>query len=222
MASGKLWSEFKAFAFKGNMIDLAVAVVIGGAFSTVITSLVKDVIMPSISYVTSAAAQAKETVEKVAVNASHSVGLTTPATLPATQASSQPTTLPATAPVVIAGPPPVVAAPAPPPPAPAPPPAEAKEASSDKAVDIDLKLGRINLGGFIASLINFVLVAFAVFIMIVKALGSVMKKVGGTPSPSEPTTKECGECLSIIPIKARRCAYCTAVQPPLPYNPTAG
>jgi len=43
-----LWQEFKAFAFKGNMIDLAVAVVIGGAFSKIIDSLVKNVIMPAV------------------------------------------------------------------------------------------------------------------------------------------------------------------------------
>ena len=47
----KLWDEFKAFAFKGNMIDLAIAVVIGTAFTAVINSLVKNVIMPLISYV---------------------------------------------------------------------------------------------------------------------------------------------------------------------------
>src|SRR3954470_12567414 len=47
-----LWSEFKNFAFKGNMIDLAVAVVIGAAFSKIIASLVSNVIMPLISYVT--------------------------------------------------------------------------------------------------------------------------------------------------------------------------
>ncbi len=47
----KLWDDFKAFAFKGNMIDLAIAVVIGTAFGAVVTSLVKDVIMPVIGHV---------------------------------------------------------------------------------------------------------------------------------------------------------------------------
>ena len=54
MKLSSLWQEFKAFAFKGNMIDLAVAVVIGAAFGAVINSLVKDIIMPSITYVTTA------------------------------------------------------------------------------------------------------------------------------------------------------------------------
>jgi large conductance mechanosensitive channel len=48
----KTWDEFKAFAFKGNMIDLAVGVIIGAAFGGVVTSLTKDVITPVISYVT--------------------------------------------------------------------------------------------------------------------------------------------------------------------------
>jgi len=41
----------------------------------------------------------------------------------------------------------------------------------------------------------------------------VMKKVGGEPAPSEPTTKECPKCLSLIPIKATKCAHCTADLP---------
>src|SRR5580704_13414342 len=50
---GKLWNEFKAFAFKGNMIDLAVAVVIGGAFGKIVTAMVNDIIMPIVGYATS-------------------------------------------------------------------------------------------------------------------------------------------------------------------------
>src|SRR5258706_2380248 len=49
--TGTLWGEFKNFAFKGNMIDLAVAVVLGAAFASVINSIVKNIIMPLISYV---------------------------------------------------------------------------------------------------------------------------------------------------------------------------
>ncbi len=48
----RLWQEFKVFALKGNMIDLAVAVVIGGAFGGVVNSMVKHVLMPILSYVT--------------------------------------------------------------------------------------------------------------------------------------------------------------------------
>jgi large conductance mechanosensitive channel len=50
----QLWKEFKGFALKGNVIDLAVAVVIGNAFGAVVNSLVKDVVMPLLSYVQSA------------------------------------------------------------------------------------------------------------------------------------------------------------------------
>ena len=74
--------------------------------------------------------------------------------------------------------------------------------------------GRLNLGNFLAALLNFVIIAFAVFVVIVKMLGGVMKRAGSTPAPSAPTTKECPECLSIIPIKARRCQNCTSQQPP--------
>ena len=48
MAKGKFWSEFKDFAMKGNVIDLAVGVVVGGAFGKIVTSLVNDVIMPCV------------------------------------------------------------------------------------------------------------------------------------------------------------------------------
>ena len=199
-----LWSEFKGFAFKGNMIDLAVAVVIGGAFGTVIKALVDDVIMPSVSYVVTAASTAAKTATDVAQEAGSKVGLAKgPSSQPATTQASD--TQPAPAPPAA-----VPAASAPPPPA---PPAEKPP---EKAVDFTWLIGRIKIGDFIGSLVNFVIIAFAVFIVIVKLLGSVMKKVGGTPKPSEPTTKECPECLSLIPLKAKRCAYCTAILPPVP------
>ena len=76
-----LWQEFKSFAFKGNMIDLAVAVVIGAAFSGVINSLVKDVIMPTVTYAvttaTTAATTAGNAIKETATKATESVGLTT-------------------------------------------------------------------------------------------------------------------------------------------------
>ena len=80
----------------------------------------------------------------------------------------------------------------------------------NKPVQLDWKIGPVNIGNFIAELLNFILIALAVFVTIVKLLGSVMKKVGGTPKPEEPTTRECPFCLSVIPIKARKCAHCTA------------
>ena len=199
------WQEFKSFAFKGNMIDLAVAVVIGTAFSGVINSLVSDVIMPSISYVTTAAREAGQAVGDVAHNASQHVGLTSK------PAETEPSTQPATQPAEASAPPP-------PPP---PPPAQASSTPNTNAVDIDWKIGRINIGRFVGSLINFVLVAFAVFVTIVKLLGSVMKRVGSKPADTGPTTKECPYCLSLIPIKARKCANCTADLPPVEPPPGA-
>jgi len=84
-------------------------------------------------------------------------------------------------------------------------------------VQIDFKIGPVPVGKFVTELINFIILAFAVFIMMVKLLGGVMKKVKGPEVPGEPTTRECPECLSIIPIKARRCSHCTAViVPPVP------
>ncbi|HEX4123617.1 MAG TPA: MscL family protein, partial [Tepidisphaeraceae bacterium] len=99
------WAEFKGFAFKGNMIDLAVAVVIGAAFSQVINALVADIIMPGISYVTTAATTASNVAAEKAKEAGNALGMT----------STQPATQPATAPAA-----PPAAAPAPPTPAPAP------------------------------------------------------------------------------------------------------
>ncbi len=126
-------SGFKKFVFRGNVIDLAVAVVIGAAFGAVITSLVKNVIMPAVSYVT---------------------------------------------------------------------PGE----GSYRAWQI----GRIEIGAFIAEVINFLIIAAAIFLIVVKILGSVLKRAQSVPAPTEPTTRECPFCLSVIPIKARRCAHCTA------------
>ena len=132
----KLWQEFKAFAFKGNMIDLAVAVVIGAAFGAVINSMVKDILMPVISYIT-------------------------PANMPYTEWK------------------------------------------------IGLGEKPILIGKFLGEVVNFVIIAFAVFITIVKVMGSVMKRVA-PPASSAPTTRECPMCLSVIPIQARKCAHCTA------------
>jgi large conductance mechanosensitive channel len=179
----KLWQEFKSFAFKGNMIDLAVAVVIGAAFSGVINSLVKEIIMPSVTYVTMAAQSGVQTATKVAEKTEAVIGV-------ATQPSStQPSAASAST----------------------PPPA----ASDNNLVNTSWIISRIHfhVRNFLGELVNFLLVSLAVFITIVKMLGSVVKKVGGEAAPSEPTTKECPKCLSLIPIKATKCAYCTADLP---------
>jgi large-conductance mechanosensitive channel len=254
------WAEFKTFAFKGNMIDLAVAVVIGAAFSGVINSLVSDIIMPGIIYLTTTASKAADVAAETAKNAGSALGIAT-----SQPAATQPTTVPAATPeqqaaatalLAIAAndldasqtplskadddvkalqamkaslPPDLqgkiddavkrldaakaaaapTAAPAPPP---APPPAQ------PKAVDFDWKVGPFKVGSFVGALINFVLIALAVFVTIVKLLGTVMKRMGPKPGPTEPVTKECPFCLSIIPIKAKKCAHCTA-DIPVPATP---
>jgi large conductance mechanosensitive channel len=133
----KYWGEFKSFAFKGNMVDLAVAVVIGQAFGTIITAIVNDIIMPLINYALK--------------------------WMPGGE--------------------------------------------SYKTIHI----GKFMVGDLLSAIINFLIVAAVVFIVIVKMLGAIMQKAAGpATAPSEPTTKECPLCLSMIPIKARKCAHCTA------------
>lgn len=194
MAS-KLWQEFKAFAFKGNMIDLAIAVVIGAAFTGVINSLVQDIVMPGLTDIIVAVKSGAQTAETVAVKTASVVGVTTkPSTQPSTEPSS------------------AQAAPPPPPP-PAPAAAPPASPSDLKVVDLTWTIKGIRIGNFLGQLLNFLLVAFAVFITMVKLLGSVVKKVGGEATPSEPTSKECPKCLSVIPIKATKCAFCTADLP---------
>ena len=142
----KIWQEFKSFAFKGNMIDLAIAVVIGAAFGDVIKSMVANVIMPLVSHVKVAVSSAADTVG----------------------AASQP----------------------------------ARDYTA-------WHLGQVKIGAFIGDLINFLIIAAAVFFVMIKLLGAVMK-ASTPPAPSQPTTKECPFCLSNIPIKASKCAHCTA------------
>lgn len=136
MSCSSLCAEFKAFALKGNIIDLAVAVIIGVAFGAVISSLVKDVIMPVISYV-----------------------------MPANASYTQWTL-----------------------------------GTADKPIYV---------GRFLGEVLNFVIVAFAVFMVVVKLLGSAMKRLA-PPAAEAPKTKECPLCLSSIPLGARRCAHCCA------------
>jgi large conductance mechanosensitive channel len=73
-------------------------------------------------------------------------------------------------------------------------------------------LGRVEVGAFLAELLNFLVIAAAMYLVIVKVLGSVQRAV--VPAdPEEPATKERPLCLSVIPYKARRCAHCTADLP---------
>ena len=134
-----LWQEFKDFAFKGNMVDLAVGVIIGAAFGKVVSSLVDHVFMPLLA-------------------------------------------------------------------------AAGAGGKGYEGLYFELRGSKVMYGQFIGAVINFLIVAAVIFVIIVKMLGSIVKRAA-PPAPSEPTQKECPLCLSNIPIKARKCAYCTADQP---------
>ena len=143
--------EFKEFAMRGNVVDMAVGIVIGAAFGTIVKSLVADVIMPPIGLLLG--------------NVDFSnlfIVLKQGAT---------------------AGPFATIA-----------------EAQKAGAVTI-------NYGMFANTIISFLIVAFAVFLLI-RALNKLQRE---EEAPlEEPTTKECPHCLTTIPIKATRCGHCTS------------
>ena len=137
--------DFKAFIAKGNVLDLAVAVIIGGAFGAIVTSAVNDVIMPPIGLILG-----KVDFKELFL----SLDGKTYATL-----------------------------------------ADAKKAAAPV----------IAYGTFMNTVVNFLIVAFVIFIVVQQA--NKMKK----PAPvADPTTKECPFCASSIPIKAVRCPLCTS------------
>lgn len=121
--------EFKAFVMKGNVVDLAVAVVVGTAFGKIVTAFVDGVVMPLVSYV-----------------------------LP----------------------------------------------SGDWQA---WTLGKFKVGSVMGATVDFLIIAFVVFLVLVKLLGSLTKK---KEAPAAPTTKECPACLEQVAIKATRCKFCTS------------
>jgi large conductance mechanosensitive channel len=127
---------FKEFVLRGNVLDLAVAVVIGGAFGTVITALVKDILTPLIGAVIG---QPDFSAYVVNVNGS---------------------------PVLI--------------------------------------------GDFLNAVISFLLIAAAIYFFVVAPVNAIIARKRRGEAPADPTTKKCGECLSEVPIAARRCAFCTS------------
>jgi large conductance mechanosensitive channel len=145
----KIWNEFKEFAVKGNAVDLAIGVIIGAAFGSVITSLVKDVIMPPISVLTGGLDFSNQFVVLRAAK-DGSAAFNTPA---------------------------------------------------DAA-----KAGAItwNYGNFITLVINFLIVAGAIFLL-VRMINQLRR-----PAEKAPDQKDCPACAMKIPIKARRCPHCTS------------
>ena len=151
----KFLNEFKEFAMRGNVIDLAVGVIIGGAFQTIVNSLLTDVINPLIGMLF------KADLSYFAIP------------LPYTQQ----------VPVVVDG--------------------------VEKMVGQTVML---NIGLFITAVINFIIMAFVIFLM-VKFINKITS-IGKKPDPiAVPTTKKCPFCCSEIDINAVKCAHCASELP---------
>ncbi len=146
-----MFKEFKEFALKGNVLDLAVGIVIGAAFTSIVNSLVADIIMPPIGLL----------LGKVDFSNLFVV-------LSAGKTPGPYETL-----------------------------AAAKAAGAVS----------LNIGLFINAIISFVIVAFAVF-LIVKGFNQLRRREEAGPAPV--TTKECPRCMSVIPLGATRCPHCTS------------
>jgi large conductance mechanosensitive channel len=143
--------EFKEFAMRGNVVDMAVGIIIGAAFGTIVNSLVADIITPPIGLLLGR-------VDFTNLFIVLKEGAT-------------------------AGP-------------------YASLADAKKAGAVT-----VNYGVFANAIVSFVIVAFAVFLLI-RSINK-LKRQEEAP-PAEPTTKECPYCLSTIPLKATRCAHCTS------------
>jgi large conductance mechanosensitive channel len=143
--------EFKEFAMRGNVVDMAVGIIIGAAFGTIVKSLVADIIMPPIGLLLGG------------VDFTNLFVVLKPGKTPGPYSALA-------------------------------------DAQAAGAVTV-------NWGVFVNTVISFLIVAFAVF-LVVKVINN-MRRQEEAP-PAEPTTKECPYCFSVIPIKATRCAGCTA------------
>ncbi len=127
---------FRQFMLRGNVIDLAVAVVIGAAFGAVVSALVKDLLTPLIA--------------------------------------------------AIVGKP------------------------DFSAITFEVNASRFLIGDFINAVVSFVLIGAAVYFFVVVPVNAFMARMRRGEAPPDPTTKKCPECLSEIPIAARRCAFCAS------------
>ncbi|MBC7243431.1 MAG: large conductance mechanosensitive channel protein MscL [Anaerolineae bacterium] len=141
-----MWEEFKKFAMRGSVIDLAIGIILGTAFGAIVNSFVNDIIMPPIGLLLG-----KVDFSNLFINLSK----TPYASLAEAQQAGAPT---------------------------------------------------INYGIFINTIINFLIVAFVLFLII----RQVNRWTAKPAEPAAPTTKECPYCYSQIPIKATRCPNCTS------------
>jgi len=126
---------FRQFIMRGNVLDLAVAVVIGGAFGAVVTALVKDLITPLIA--------------------------------------------------AIVGKP------------------------DFSAIVFTINGSKFLIGDFINAVVSFLLISAAVYFFVVVPVNALMARLRRGEAAPDPTTKKCPDCLSEVPIAARRCAFCT-------------
>jgi large conductance mechanosensitive channel len=127
---------FKQFLLRGNVVDLAVAVVVGGAFGVVVTALVKDLLTPLIA--------------------------------------------------AVAGKP------------------------DFSAIVFTVNGSKFLLGDFLNALVSFVMIAAAIYFVVIMPMNAIAERRRRGEPPPDPTTKACPECLSDVPIGARRCAFCTS------------
>jgi large conductance mechanosensitive channel len=130
---------FKEFILRGNVLDLAVAVVIGAAFTAVVTALVKDLLTPLLA--------------------------------------------------AIAG------------------------APDFSGIALTVNGSKLLIGDFLNAVIAFLMLATVVYFFVVLPMNTLIARLKRGEVAPDPTTKKCPECLSEIPIKARRCAFCTSVLP---------
>ena len=146
-----MFKEFREFAMRGNVMDMAVGIIIGAAFGTIVNSFVQDVIMPPIGL-----ALGRVDFSNLFFVLKEGAKAAGPyATVAAAKAAGAVT---------------------------------------------------LNVGIFINTIISFVIVAFAVFVL-VRTMNRLRREEA---APAEPTTKECTFCFSSIPIKATRCPHCTS------------
>ncbi len=127
---------FKEFLLRGNVLDLAVAVLMGAAFGAVVTALVKDLITPLIA--------------------------------------------------AIVGKP------------------------DFSAIVFTINNSKFLIGEFINAVVSFILIAAAVYFFVVLPVNKILARLRRGEAPPDPTTKKCPECLSVVPIAARKCAFCTS------------
>ena len=148
-----MWKEFRDFAMRGNIVDLAMGIIIGGAFGRVVTSLVNDIVMPPLGLILG---RVDFTNLYINLTGKHFDTL-----------------------------------------------ANARAAG----------VVTVNYGLFLNNVVDFLIVAFSMFLVVRQINRLEMWTVRSHPAP-EQTTRQCPYCLTTIPLKATRCPACTAEVPP--------